>query len=251
MFAESPCHFLANRLTISRSSHLLPRSSLCIEPGAAVWTLYLDVVCINYDGGLLDATVLAAVAALRNSKSFARNQLLVSKKLSQRTAYSYSAMVSLTFSQRGYRKHGMMQIPVGRFALRASKTRFRSRSTASRSLRALVSTMRTYPPALRLVAFAQNGKHRLEQTSLPVLSLMQPDFPAPTDYTSFRTHPHSNRPSSTHISASASPQVHPHPPPHKTQQEANYATSGKPAGVVPSYLPARPRHLVRVRRARC
>lgn len=37
-----------------------------IEPGKAAWVVYLDLVCLNYDGGVLDAAVLAAVAALRN-----------------------------------------------------------------------------------------------------------------------------------------------------------------------------------------
>ncbi|GAA6000741.1 hypothetical protein JCM10207_004634 [Rhodosporidiobolus poonsookiae] len=48
------------------ASNVLPLSSLVIEPGKAVWVVYLDVVCLNYDGGILDAAVLAAVGALRN-----------------------------------------------------------------------------------------------------------------------------------------------------------------------------------------
>lgn len=48
------------------SSNVLPLSSLVIEPGKAAWVVYLDLVCLNYDGGVLDAAVLAAVAALRN-----------------------------------------------------------------------------------------------------------------------------------------------------------------------------------------
>ena len=30
--------------------------------------LYIDVVCINYDGNAFDAAVMAVMAALRNSK---------------------------------------------------------------------------------------------------------------------------------------------------------------------------------------
>ncbi|BGP37150.1 hypothetical protein JCM10450v2_001056 [Rhodotorula kratochvilovae] len=48
------------------SSNVLPLSSLVIEPGKAVWVVYIDVVCLNYDGGVLDAAVLAAVGALRS-----------------------------------------------------------------------------------------------------------------------------------------------------------------------------------------
>lgn len=46
------------------SAELLPRDALCIERGAEVWTLHVDLVVINADGSLLDAAVLAMVAAL-------------------------------------------------------------------------------------------------------------------------------------------------------------------------------------------
>ena len=36
-------------------------------PGKVVWCLYLDVVCINDDGNVLDAAVLAMTAALFNT----------------------------------------------------------------------------------------------------------------------------------------------------------------------------------------
>ena len=41
---------------------------LCIEPGVAVWVLYVDVVCLNYEGNVGDAGVLAVSAALRHGK---------------------------------------------------------------------------------------------------------------------------------------------------------------------------------------
>ncbi|TKA57042.1 hypothetical protein B0A53_00998 [Rhodotorula sp. CCFEE 5036] len=60
---------LSSRLrNILLASNVLPLSSLVIEPGKAAWVVYLDIVCLNYDGGVLDAAVLAAVAALRNLK---------------------------------------------------------------------------------------------------------------------------------------------------------------------------------------
>ncbi|OCH94510.1 hypothetical protein OBBRIDRAFT_769588 [Obba rivulosa] len=43
-------------------------SSLCIQPGKAAWVLYIDATCINYDGNAFDATLLAMVAALRNTR---------------------------------------------------------------------------------------------------------------------------------------------------------------------------------------
>ncbi|WRT70494.1 uncharacterized protein IL334_007492 [Kwoniella shivajii] len=48
------------------SSRTLPPSSLVISPGKAVWVVYIDVVCINFDGNAFDAAVLAVMAALRN-----------------------------------------------------------------------------------------------------------------------------------------------------------------------------------------
>jgi len=44
--------------------------SLCIEPGKSAFVLYLDLVCLNYDGGVLDAAVLACVGALNSRTSY-------------------------------------------------------------------------------------------------------------------------------------------------------------------------------------
>ncbi len=43
-------------------------SSLCIEEGKAAWRARLDVYILDADGCLLDVTLLAAVAALRNTR---------------------------------------------------------------------------------------------------------------------------------------------------------------------------------------
>lgn len=51
-----------------RSSGVVALSSLCIHPGKAVWVLYIDAICINYNGNAFDATLIAMVAALKNSK---------------------------------------------------------------------------------------------------------------------------------------------------------------------------------------
>lgn len=49
------------------SSKVLPLRKLVIHPGKAAWVLYVDVVCINYDGNAFDAAVLAVMTALRNT----------------------------------------------------------------------------------------------------------------------------------------------------------------------------------------
>lgn len=41
---------------------------LCVVPGRVVWCLYIDVVCVNDDGNVLDAAVLALSAALYNTR---------------------------------------------------------------------------------------------------------------------------------------------------------------------------------------
>ncbi|KAL4072183.1 ribosomal protein S5 domain 2-type protein [Scleroderma citrinum] len=59
---------LSERLnTALISAQLLPLTTLCIAPGRSVWCLYVDATCINYDGNVFDAALLAMVAALRNT----------------------------------------------------------------------------------------------------------------------------------------------------------------------------------------
>jgi exosome complex component RRP43 len=45
---------------------ILDLEQLCIEPNKAVWVLYADIVCLNYDGSVLDAALVALMAALMN-----------------------------------------------------------------------------------------------------------------------------------------------------------------------------------------
>ncbi|KAI9322834.1 exosome complex exonuclease RRP43-like protein [Dichotomocladium elegans] len=48
-----------------QKSDIFPLSALCIEPGKAAWVLYADIVCLNYDGNILDASLLALMSALQ------------------------------------------------------------------------------------------------------------------------------------------------------------------------------------------
>ncbi|KAJ3529558.1 hypothetical protein NMY22_g8956 [Coprinellus aureogranulatus] len=50
------------------ASNILPLESLCIQPNKSVWVLYVDATCINYDGNAFDATLIAMVAALKNTR---------------------------------------------------------------------------------------------------------------------------------------------------------------------------------------
>jgi exosome complex component RRP42 len=51
-----------------RESKAIDTEKLCIEPGKKVFVVFVDVYVINHDGNLIDASALAAVAALLNTK---------------------------------------------------------------------------------------------------------------------------------------------------------------------------------------
>ncbi|CAJ0902854.1 707_t:CDS:2, partial [Entrophospora sp. SA101] len=51
-----------------KESSILDLECLCIEESKAVWVLYADLVCINYDGNIFDACVIAFITALNNLK---------------------------------------------------------------------------------------------------------------------------------------------------------------------------------------
>jgi exosome complex component RRP42 len=51
-----------------RESKAVDTSKLCIEPGKSVFVIFVDVYVLNHDGNLIDASALAAVAALLNTK---------------------------------------------------------------------------------------------------------------------------------------------------------------------------------------
>jgi exosome complex component RRP42 len=51
-----------------RESHMIDTTKLCIESGKKVVVVFVDVYILNYDGNLIDAAALAAVAAIMNTK---------------------------------------------------------------------------------------------------------------------------------------------------------------------------------------
>ncbi|KAK7863974.1 hypothetical protein R5R35_000084 [Gryllus longicercus] len=50
---------------ILSNASVLDLRALCVVPERLAWAVYLDAVCLNHDGSILDACVVAAVAALR------------------------------------------------------------------------------------------------------------------------------------------------------------------------------------------
>ncbi|KAK3811181.1 MAG: exosome complex exonuclease RRP43-like protein [Benniella sp.] len=53
---------------VLRESKVLDLKDLCIEEGKAVWSLWLDVVCVSYDGNIYDAALTSVMAALANTR---------------------------------------------------------------------------------------------------------------------------------------------------------------------------------------
>jgi exosome complex component RRP42 len=51
-----------------RESKAIDTEKLCIEPGKKVFVVFVDVYVLNHDGNLIDASALAAVSALMNTK---------------------------------------------------------------------------------------------------------------------------------------------------------------------------------------
>jgi exosome complex component RRP42 len=51
-----------------RESKAIDLEKLCVEPGKKVFVVFVDVYVLNHDGNLIDASALAAVAALVNTR---------------------------------------------------------------------------------------------------------------------------------------------------------------------------------------
>lgn len=51
-----------------RESHAVDTEKLCIEEGKNVFVVFVDVYVLNHDGNLIDASAIAAMAALMNTK---------------------------------------------------------------------------------------------------------------------------------------------------------------------------------------
>jgi len=45
-------------------SHCIDTELLCVKSGLSVWTVRVDVHVLNYDGNVIDAASVAAIAAL-------------------------------------------------------------------------------------------------------------------------------------------------------------------------------------------
>ena len=53
---------------VIQNSKIIDLEKLCIKPGKHVWAIYIDLICLNYDGNILDVSIKALCAALRSAK---------------------------------------------------------------------------------------------------------------------------------------------------------------------------------------
>ncbi|XP_076129678.1 exosome complex component RRP43 [Alosa pseudoharengus] len=62
--AQAASQFIAD---IIESSEIIRKEDLCIEKEKLCWVLYCDIMCLDYDGNLLDSCIVALLAALKNT----------------------------------------------------------------------------------------------------------------------------------------------------------------------------------------
>ncbi|KAM9333014.1 exosome complex component RRP43 [Pholidichthys leucotaenia] len=63
--AQAASQLIAN---VIESSEVIKTEDLCIERGKLCWVLYCDLMCLDYDGNILDACIIALLAALKNAQ---------------------------------------------------------------------------------------------------------------------------------------------------------------------------------------
>ncbi|XP_040037949.1 exosome complex component RRP43 [Gasterosteus aculeatus] len=63
--AQAASQFVAD---VIESSELMQTEDLCIGRGKLCWVLYCDMMCLDYDGNVLDACIIALLAALENTQ---------------------------------------------------------------------------------------------------------------------------------------------------------------------------------------
>ncbi|XP_055100975.2 exosome complex component RRP43 isoform X1 [Symphalangus syndactylus] len=61
--AQVASQFIAD---VIENSQIIQKEDLCISPGKLAWVLYCDLICLDYDGNILDACTFALLAALKN-----------------------------------------------------------------------------------------------------------------------------------------------------------------------------------------
>ncbi|XP_009957260.1 PREDICTED: exosome complex component RRP43, partial [Leptosomus discolor] len=61
--AQAASQFIAD---VIENSQIVAKEDLCIASGKLAWVLYCDIICLDYDGNILDASAFALLAALKS-----------------------------------------------------------------------------------------------------------------------------------------------------------------------------------------
>lgn len=81
-----------------RESGFIDWKKLCIKEGEVVWSIMIDIYCINDDGNVLDASALGAVAALRVAKMPVYDSKIEKVKFGEFTKDSLPLTENIPFS---------------------------------------------------------------------------------------------------------------------------------------------------------
>jgi exosome complex component RRP42 len=86
-----------------RESKAIDLKKLCVEPGKLVFVVFVDVYVLNHDGNLIDASTIAALAALLNTKMFKYTveECTIVKKPGYNPLPIVNYPVSVTFAKIG------------------------------------------------------------------------------------------------------------------------------------------------------
>ncbi len=79
-----------------RESKAIDLEKLCIIPGKKVFVVFIDIYVLNHDGNLIDASALAAMAALINTKIF--NYELEGEEVKIKLGYTQLPVVNYPIS---------------------------------------------------------------------------------------------------------------------------------------------------------
>ncbi|MBT8172286.1 exosome complex protein Rrp42 [Candidatus Bathyarchaeota archaeon] len=86
-----------------RESKAIDLEKLCVESGKLVFVVFVDVYILNHDGNLIDASALAAIAALNNAKMF--KYVVEENKIVKKPGYNPLPMrdypIAVTFAKIG------------------------------------------------------------------------------------------------------------------------------------------------------
>ena len=86
-----------------RESKAIDLETLCVEPGKLVFVVFVDIYVLNHDGNLIDASTMAALAALINTKMF--KYTVEEGKIVKKPGYTPLPMtdypISVTFAKIG------------------------------------------------------------------------------------------------------------------------------------------------------